>query len=218
MNVEELLKLERPLTNAEMVFVENEVLKLAEQLKTTVAEVTKDLDPNDPDVITLHQKTASIAHNIRLAKSVDEDQRADDDASIARQKADAVYGWEQLPAYEWNNRFARVIGRLLAVLPKRQFIYAHQLAAQSTVMSMCIAMGHRELPPGEALSKEEVRAYRLIGYQACETAAGQLDELSRQTRLGASDIAQGRELLQKLRDQFEWELREMDTNVAQTVN
>ncbi|HUP88328.1 MAG TPA: hypothetical protein VM100_03215 [Longimicrobiales bacterium] len=218
MNVKELLRLKRPLTSAEMVVVEDEVLKLTEQLKSNVAEITKDLDPNDPDVVALKQHVAKAEHNVKLTKAVDDEQRAADDASIARQKAEAVYAWEQLPAYEWNNRFARCVGRLLAVLPKRQFIFAHQLAAQATVISNCIAMAHRELEPGRTITKEEVQAYLLIGHQACAGALTHLDELSRLTRLGASDIANGRELMQKVHDQFAWELRETDSSGKEVLN
>lgn len=218
MDVNELLKLTRPLTDEEAAFMEEEVLKLARQLNSEVKQITAHLDPNDPTVATLRAKTENVVRNIELARDADAQHQADDDASIARQKAAAIYEWERLPAYEWNNRFARIVGRLLAQLPKRQFSHAHNLAAQAMVMSICICCSHREMPPGEVVSREELRAYRVIGRQAASSALEQLDKLSQETRLGRSDIAQGRELLQKLEQQFDWDLRELDSESALTVN
>lgn len=217
MDVNELLQLDRPLTDEKTAFMEEQVLQTAKQLHSKLKELTKE-HADKPEVQKLLMHSKNTVDNIELAIGPDPAQLAEDDASIARQRAAAVYSWEKLPAYEWNNRFARVIGRLLAQLPKRHHVYGHNLAAQAGIISNCIAMGHRDLAPGETVTVEEVRAYRFIGRQACDTAKQILAELSQQTRLGRHDIAHGLELLEKLEAQLEWDLRELDTPAARALN
>lgn len=210
MDVDELMKLERPFTDEEQEFMEQQVLGLAKQLQSEIEKITKDLDPADPVVARLRAAPAKARQSIEKAIDVRADVLAAEDASIARQKAAAVYTWERLPAYEWNNRFAQVIGRLLTVLPKRLFIHAHLLAGQAALISNCIALGHRDTAPGEVVPKEELRAYRFIGLHGVEVAIEQLDELAKQTALGRSDVERGRDLLGKILRQFEWDLAEID--------
>ena len=67
MNVDELMNLDRPLTDEEMAFMEQEVLKLARQLKTEVANITSDLDPSDPVVARLREGPTSVERSIEAA-------------------------------------------------------------------------------------------------------------------------------------------------------
>jgi hypothetical protein len=90
MDVEELLKLKRPLTDEEAAYIEEQVLLLAKELQAEVAKITKHLDPSDPDVAKLRAAPAKIIGGIEAAINVPSGNAAED-ASIARQKAEAVY-------------------------------------------------------------------------------------------------------------------------------
>lgn len=216
MNVDELMKLERPLTDDEAAFMEEEVLKLAKALTDEVANLTRDLDPDDPVVAKLRESPRTIIENIEAAIELREEDDSHERTRIRwleRAKAaaeDPIYDWEKLPVYAWNNQFARVIGMLLAVMPKRLHIHAHNLAGQATLISCCIAMGHRQTEPGEVVPPEELRAYRLIGWRATFTVMEILEDLSRETKYSAQDIAEGMELIGKIREQFAVDLGDVD--------
>jgi hypothetical protein len=124
--------------------------------------------------------------------------------------AEPLYEWEKLPVYAWNNELARVIGHLLASMPKRLHMYAHNLAGQATLISNCIAMGHRQPDPGEIMPVQELRAYRFIGYHATFTVMEMLEELSGLTTYSTADVAHGAALIGKIRQQFEIDLKELD--------
>ena len=207
MDVNELMELERPLTDEEMAFMEEKLLELTRELGSEIARITKDLDPNDPDVAKLRAGPAKIRHHLESAIEC----RAEEVVGAAPERdSEIVYTWEKLPVYAWVNEFARVVGRLLATLPRRLHIHAHQLAGQATLISNCIALGHRDCPPGETAPREELRAFRLIGWQATVTVMKPLEELSRITKLGRSDVAHGMALIGKIRTHFEEALAELD--------
>lgn len=203
MDVNELLKLKRPLTDEEAAFLEQEVLNVARELQGHIDTIAARMDPEDPDATRLKAAAPNIVRNIEKALSVDAEIIASDDAAMARQNAAAIYSWEKLPVYEWNSRFGRVVGRLLSQLPKRWYIHAHLLAAQATVISHAICMFYRELPPGEVVPPAELEAWRTIACQAARTALERLDELSSLTALGRSEVAHGRDLMRKVRHHFE---------------
>jgi hypothetical protein len=211
MDLKKLLNRVTTLTNPDNPGSEEELRNVVQQLKSEVDRVTRDLDPNDPAVVKLRGSTAKMVHNIEMALAVDEEQRAADDASIARQKAAAIYKWELLPVYEWNNRFARVVGRLLSQVPKRHLIHVHNLAAQANVMSMCITLTHPDMPPEEMMSVEQRHAYAMIGAQSSKTALETLEMLAVKAGSARSDVLHGLELVTKIQPQFEadkWELEE----------
>ena len=120
-----------------------------------------------------------------------------------------IYAWEKRPEYAWNNEFARMIGRLLAMLPERCHIFLHNLAGQATLISNCIAMGNRETAPGECVSPAELHAYRFIGWHATTTVERLLDDLSRATLMGQQEVAQGKALMERIRHEFETGLHEL---------
>ena len=220
MDVDELMKLKRPLTSEEMAFMEEKLLELTRELGSEIAKITKDLDPNDPDVAKLLAAPGKIRHNIesaiecRAEEAVHESRRDRRRRmrAAAKGEPEIVYGWEKLPVYAWINEFARVVGRLLATLPRRLHIQAHNLAGQATLISNCIALGHLDCPPGEVAPKEELRASRKIAYHATFTVMDILEELSRTTKSGRSDVAHGMELIGKIRTHFENALAELDAD------
>ena len=59
MNVDELMALERPLTDEEMAFMEQEVLKLAKALQAEVARITADIEPGHEDLVDRLRGAAS---------------------------------------------------------------------------------------------------------------------------------------------------------------
>jgi hypothetical protein len=211
MDVNELMNLNRPLTNEEAAFLEQEVLKLAHELDGEISKITRDLDPNDPEIARLIAAPRNIKEAIAAATACGEDKRTIWEQKHATKPSDTPFTWEQLPVYARNNEFARVIGRLLVVLPRRLHIYAHNLAGQATLISNCIAMGHRDMPPHESTPKEELRAYRNIGYHATFTIMDMLEDLSKESKLGRSEVTEAMSLIGKIRDQFETSLRELDT-------
>jgi hypothetical protein len=209
MDLDELLNHARTLAGQESCS-EDDVAKVAQELQDEVARITQHLDPNDPDVVALRARAADIIHNIELALAADAEQRAFDDASIARQKAAAVYAWEKLPVYEWNNRFARVIGRLLSQVPKRHLIHVHNLAGQATVMSICISMTHPDMPPEEMPSLEQRHAYATIGRQASKTAGELLQMLAVKSGSTRTDALHGIDLVRKIEQQFAADVCELE--------
>ena len=70
MDVNELLALKRPLTKAEMTFMEDMLLQLATELQEEVAKITANLDPDDPDVVKLKSAAESTLENIEAAIAV----------------------------------------------------------------------------------------------------------------------------------------------------
>ena len=213
MNVEELLELKRPLTREEAEFLERETLSLAEKLRDAVAELTRDLDPDDAVVQELKAHPANVVRNVEQAIECgeqDREARRFIESSEPRAK-EKPYKWEELPIYAWSNEFARVIGRLLASLHKRYHLRIHLLGGQAMLMSNCIALGHQELPPGETPSPEVLRAYRFIGHYAAERTLEMLDDLARVTGYSASDVAHGKRLVRQIRDQFAADLSEVET-------
>ena len=197
------------MTDKEMLANEAELARLAHELESEVATLCKDLDHEDPDVKNLLSAVASVSRNIDAARELSEPDPILE--KMRTRQGEPIYTWEHLPVYAWNNELARVIGRMLAVLPKRSSVHIHNLAAQATLMSNCIAMGHRDLPPGEVAAAEELRAYRMIGYQATFTVEEILKDISSVTKQCKSDIAQGLSLVDKIRQHFETALGEVDT-------
>lgn len=55
-----------------------------------------------------------------------------------------------------------------------------------------------------------MRAYLFIGQHGAERALEMFDELGKETALGRSEIARGRELLQNIRAQFQRDLSALD--------
>ena len=121
-----------------------------------------------------------------------------------------IYAWERRSEYAWNNEFARNIGRLLAMLPKRYHILLHNLAGQATLISNCIAMGNRDPDPGECVPPAELHAYRFIGWHATTAVDRILADLSRTTSLGKQEVARCKALMEKIRHEFEVGLHELD--------
>lgn len=195
------------MTDEEMREMEEELSRTAHALQAEVEMLCKDLDHEDPDVKKLLNAVANVSLNIDAARELGQP-----DPILEKMRArhgDPKYTWENLPVYAWNNEFARVIGRLMAVLPKRLHVHTHNLAAQATLISNCIAMGHRDTAPGEVVPIEELRAFRTIGYQATFTAEQILNDLVDVTKAGAIDIKQGITLIQKMRLQFETDVNEV---------
>lgn len=210
MDVDELMNLKRPLTDEETAFLEQNLLSLTRELGVEIRKLTANLDPADPVVAKLRDAPARITRNVESAIECRAAEKASHADEKKRGKADVVYSWEKLPVYAWNNELARVIGRLLVELPRRLHAPLHNLAGQATLISTCIALGHRDTAPGEVVPKEELRAYRTIGYHATFTTMELLEELSRVTRNGRRDIAQGMSLVGRIRDQFEADLAQLD--------
>jgi hypothetical protein len=123
--------------------------------------------------------------------------------TVSGWQPEPIYSWERRPEYAWNNEFARIIGRLLTILPRRYHIFAHNLAGQATLISHCIAMAHRDTAPGIVVPPAELEAYRFIGCHTTTTVEGLLDDLSAATKLAKQEIAQGKSLMQRIREQFE---------------
>src|SRR5688572_11980070 len=107
------------MTNEEMTAMEDEVSKLAHELQAEVEKICEKLESDDPLVVKLRKAAAKASRSIDAARELRIDYPA---PSRNRRQPDPIYNWEKLPMYEWNNEFARVIGRLLAVLPKRHYI------------------------------------------------------------------------------------------------
>ena len=71
MDIEELLNAKRPLTPAEMAFMEEEVLKLAKELEAEVAQLTASVAPEHRFLADrLRKAAASTVENIEKAKAV----------------------------------------------------------------------------------------------------------------------------------------------------
>ncbi len=193
---------------------EQHVLELARELQAHVERITKDLDPNDPVVANLRAKPAAVIRHIEQAiecGEADKVCRAYVEKHGGTQK-DRIYSWEHLPVYAWVNEFARVIGRLLASMHKRYYVHVHNIAGEAMLLSKCIAMGHREPAPGEVISVEELRAYRLIGYHSARHTLNLLEDLSKATGYAASGVAHGKKLVRQIRDQFQADLDELEPN------
>jgi hypothetical protein len=189
------------MTNEEFAAKEAEVSRLAHQLVAEVEKICQQLDPADPEVVKLRATAAAVPRYIDAAREL-----SDDEPSLGHKRKghdEPIYSWETLPVYGWTNEFARVIGRLLAVLPKRHYIFAHNLAGVAHLISNCIACGHRDTAPGEVVPLEELRAYRTIGHHATFTAMRMLEDLAAVTKLGSADIARGKTLVGQIRHQFE---------------
>jgi hypothetical protein len=205
------------MTNEELLAQEAEVSRLAHQLVAEVEKICQELDPDDPEVMKLRATAAAVPRNIDAAREL----RDDDDPSLDRIRnacKEAIYSWELLPVYEWTNEFARVIGRLLAVLPKRHYIFVHNLAGVAHLISNCIACGHRDPEPGEVIPLEERRAYRTIGHHATFSAMKLLEDLAAVTKLGSADIARGKSLIGQIRHQFEIDVATCDDVSAGGAN
>ena len=187
----------------DMTEMENEVSKLAHELQAEVEKICAKLDADDPLVVKLRNAAANTSRGIDEARELRIDYPP---PGRSRRQLDPIYSWEKLPMYDWINEFARIIGRLLAVLPKRHYIYAHNLAGQATLISNCIAGGHRDSAPGEVIPPEELRAYLFIGYQATFTTAQLLEDLAAVTKLGSAERARGAALIGQIRQQFEIDL------------
>lgn len=186
--------------------MEAEVARLARELEAEIETLCKDLDPDDPEVKKLRADVANISRNIEAAREL-----SNDDPILEKMRArqrDPIYSWEHLPVYAWNNELARVIGKMLATLPKRSHVHIHNLAAQATLIGHCIVMTNREMPPGEVAPAEEVRAYRMIGLHATFTLEEILKDVSGVTKQCKQEIAQGLSLVGKIRDHFESALGE----------
>lgn len=71
MNANELLALDRPLTPSEMAIVEDELLKLAQELQREVARITADLgDEHNDEVEQLREAAARALKSIEDAIAV----------------------------------------------------------------------------------------------------------------------------------------------------
>jgi hypothetical protein len=216
-DVNELMNLKRQLTDDEMDFIEQQLLSRARELDAEIQKLTKDLDADDPDVAKLRAAPAKITRGVESAiecRVAAVEIETSTWRKLAHKKdppeAEVLYDWEKLPVYAWNNEFARVIGRLLMQLPRRLHVRIHNLAGQATLISNCIALGHRDAAPGEVISKDELRAYRVIGYHATFTTMELLEEISGLTRSARSDLAHGMSLVGRIRKQFEADLAELD--------
>ena len=217
MDVDELMNLKRPLTDEEMEFLEQKLLSRARELDAEIQKLTKDLDADDPVVAKLRAAPAKITRGVesaiecRVAVAEIETSASRDSAhKNENREAEVLYDWEKLPVFAWNNEFARVIGRLLVRLPRRLHVRIHNLAGQATLISNCIALGHRDPAPGEVIPREELRAYRVIGYHATFTTMELLEEISGLTSSARNDLAQGMSLVGRIRDQFEADMAELD--------
>lgn len=180
---------------------EAEVARLARELEAEVETLCKDLDPDDPEVKKLRAEVASITRNIDAAREL-----SGRDPILEKMRArlgPPIYDWEKLPVYTSNNELARVIGRMLATLPKRSHVHIHNLAAQATLIGHCIVMTNREMPPGEVAPAEEIRAYRFIGHHATFTVEEILKDVSSVTKQCKEEIAQGLSLVGRIRNHFE---------------
>ncbi len=70
MDVNELLALDRPLTPREMAAVEDELLRLAQQLQKEVARIVEEVGPDSPEVERLQRAAAETLRNIEEAIAV----------------------------------------------------------------------------------------------------------------------------------------------------
>lgn len=70
MDVNELLALDRPLTPAEIAAVEDELLRLAQELQKEIAVITEELGPENPEVERLQRAAAETLANIEAAIAV----------------------------------------------------------------------------------------------------------------------------------------------------
>ena len=189
-----------------------DVLRLAKQLHDHIAELTKDLDQNDPAVVAALEHASNTVRNVEAAIECEEEDKVLHAYAERHRPApdERAYSWEKLPMYEWNNELSRVLGRLFASIHKRYYIHLHMLTADTMMMSNCIALGHADMPEGEETPREQLRAYRFIGYEAACRTLGNFEELSRVTGYGASDVAHGKTLVRRIRDAFHASLNELD--------
>jgi hypothetical protein len=68
MNADEIMALERPLTDEETAFLEQEVLKLAKALQAEVARITADIEPGHEDLVErLRNAAGRTVENIDAA-------------------------------------------------------------------------------------------------------------------------------------------------------
>ena len=71
MNVDELLSADRKLTAEETAFLEQEVLKLAKQLQSMVADITADTGPEHQDLVDqLRSAAVRTVTNIEAAIAI----------------------------------------------------------------------------------------------------------------------------------------------------
>jgi hypothetical protein len=71
MNVEELLKLERPLTDEEAAFMEDELLKLTRELHTEVMKICEKVEPQSAFLANkLKQAAVRTLENVEAAVAV----------------------------------------------------------------------------------------------------------------------------------------------------
>lgn len=128
-----------------------------------------------------------------------------------------VYDWERLEIYDLTNRFARVVGLLLAQLPSQHHIHVHNLIGQAVVMSNAVAGANATGPPAKPeRSVEQRRAWLLIGLCATRQAVELIMDVGKVTDWSAPDLAIGIELLSGIAKGFAADLDDLaDTETKQ---
>jgi hypothetical protein len=73
MNVDELLALDRPLTREEEAFLEQELLKLAQELQSVVAKIADQTDPEHQEMVErLRSAAGRTLENIEAAIAIED--------------------------------------------------------------------------------------------------------------------------------------------------
>lgn len=130
---------------------------------------------------------------------------------------DIVYEWEKLEVYGWTNKFARVVGRLLADVPSRHRVHVHNLIGQAIVMSNAVAGANKDIAPGEPpLSIEHRRAWLMIGYTAARGAAETLGTIRKVHERSIGNLIDGMELIVKIAEAFATDLELLDGSTRTT--
>ena len=70
MDVNELLALDRPLTPRELAAVEDELLRLAQELQKEITRIAEEVGPDAPEVERLQRAAADTLRNIEEAIAI----------------------------------------------------------------------------------------------------------------------------------------------------
>jgi hypothetical protein len=127
------------------------------------------------------------------------------------EKGAKVYEWERLEIYARTNELARVIGRILVLMPPRFHVHVHNLIGQTVVMANAIAGGHADVAPGgKPHSIEERRAWLTIGLVASGQARKRLADVGHLATRSGREVTAGLELIDSIEAGFQISLAELD--------
>lgn len=110
-----------------------------------------------------------------------------------------VYDWERLPEYIATQEYSRVLGRIIASLPRR---VARKHCAPLTRDAVRLATGiagcNAEVPPGEELSPQERALFREQGLEGLRSSRQRIRAFQGRRRGAQDEIRHALELLDRI--------------------